>query len=625
MLTLLLLTFAQTPQHRLFLQPNLPSGRPFTDGFEAFAADGRGTNGQCSTTPPVGYLYGAPVTLTTTRGTVAECYSNDGQSLTQLAVDLPRVSSGTASSSVVGAWKERTAINSFKHSRDLSHSDSTKTNMTCVHTANGMRGGDANGATACMATANNATVCQSITYAASTNNTSFHLKRRNGSAAVTVARDGATYSSDLSASLSSTLWRRVVSQEAPGCAGGNCIVVAGMTSGIANPTICLKIALAGDSVDIDFVQDEGGAVATSPIETAGSAVQRDGDILDFAMAFSPTVAGGGFSMSATMVSALSFTGGSTTIPLVLGNGTLGSTAGPATYAWLYSINSSGLVGFDTANVVSSGTATLNQMWTNFGEIETAVAGYHTGAAINSCQRGVCALASASTLGTPAFTRLLLGRYSGSSGTNHLNGVIKNIIVGPGSVAIPTPQTGPIVWIGDSIIFGNGSMPMTPPVYLTQLSGRGVVAAGVGGNTVAQCGARWTSTYKARGYQTLVWSCAVNDLAVGTNGATLATAAQVFLAEARAEGMKVIITQVTPWKNSTGWSAATQTQTAAYNSSMSTWATNNGATYVSTASMGGQGGDPDLLLSTMESSAADKIHTNALGASTLATLVNGASP
>ena len=147
-------------------------------------------------------------------------------------------------------------------------------------------------------------------------------------------------------------------------------------------------------------------------------------------------------------------------------------------------------------------------------------------------------------------------------------------------------------------------------------------AGVGSTGVASCGAP-TASYTTA--STLVWSCAVNDLASGSNGATLATAAQVFLADARSRGIKVIITEVTPWKNSTGWSVATQTQTDAYDASMSAWASSNGATWVATQpTMGGGGGDADVIAVAYESDAADKIHINAAGALQLATLVNAAA-
>jgi hypothetical protein len=280
----LAIALAQTPQHRLFMQSNLSRGSSYVYGdFEFAPTTGVGMPSvACSTTAPTGVNVGVPgEAITATRATVAECYSNDGQTLTQLAVDKVRVSSGDITSTWMGVWSEDASQNDILQSRDPSQSQWTKTNMTCVRTATGMRN-DANGAGACIATANNATLCQTITTASAPRSSSWHIRRRNGSAAVTLARDASTYSADISASLSTTRWRRVVPKETPGCAGGDCIVVAGLTSSVLNPQVCLKLALSGDSVDIDFVQDEAGVTATSPIATSASAVPRAVDLINFA-------------------------------------------------------------------------------------------------------------------------------------------------------------------------------------------------------------------------------------------------------------------------------------------------------------------------------------------------------
>ena len=204
---------ARTPQGR--------STRGFMDSglaqFEAFPASGAGTSGACSTTAPTG---SRGESLTFTRATVAECYSNDGQTLTQMAINKARVSSGDGTS-WLGLWEEGASQNDLLWVRDLSNAAWTKTNMTCAKTATGMRA-DANSASTCTATAANATVCQTLTLAAAQRATSWHIKRRTGTDAVTLARDGATYSSDIASQLSASLWKRAVPWDTPGCAGGNC-------------------------------------------------------------------------------------------------------------------------------------------------------------------------------------------------------------------------------------------------------------------------------------------------------------------------------------------------------------------------------------------------------------------
>ncbi len=553
------------------------------------------------------------------RSTVAECYSNDGQTLTQCGVNLPVVSSGTAASTQLGIWQEPARLNVAQWSRDLSQAARwTVASMTCTKTATGMRN-DVNGASTCTATGANGTVLQAITYAAFTANTSFHIKRRTGTGTVEVTRDnGVTWSAVTG--LSTTLWKRVVSAEVPGCAGGNCIVIAAMTSGIANPTIGIRLVTSGDAVDVDFVQDEETAVPSSPIATVGGAAPRAYTIIDLPSVISPT-ASTGISVSAIGVSGGPYTAGHTAVATILTTGALGTLATGATYAWSYSATTGPYVAIDTAGVASAGTATWNPMYSAFSELATQTGFWHTGSLIRDCQRNVCDVGSASTLGTPAFTRLMLGRASGVA-TTQFSGVIKGVCVDASGRCQPT-RTGPVAWVGDSIVYGNGSIPLDPPSRLTDLQpGRPVINAGVGSTGVASCGARYLANYT--GVQTLIWSCGVNDLATGSAGATLATAAQVFLADARSRGMKVIITGIMPWKSSPGWTLAKQTETVAYNSAMSTWAGANGAFYVPTiASMGGGGGDPDVLAVAYDSG--DLIHPNAAGALQFATLVFAASP
>lgn len=554
------------------------------------------------------------------RSTVAECYANDGQRLTQCGVNQPVVSSGSALSPVLGIWTEPSRTNLLLHSRDLSQPVWAKVNMSCSRTAVGMRG-DSSGASTCTASSTNGTAVQTVTTPAGVRNSSLHLRRRAGSGVVEVTRDnGATWTA-VTPSLSTGVWRRVVSREVPGCAGGNCIVVAGMSSGIANPAIGIRIANSGDAVDVDFAQDEEFAVASSPILTNGTPQLREQCFIDVPVSVAPTMATG-FSLSSVAVSGGPFRSGSTAMGAVLGNGVVGSPTPPTVYVWPYAATSEPILSVDTAGVASSGFATWSPFYSPFSELSTQAGAHHTGTKLRSCQRGVCDVGGASVLGTPVFTRLLLGRYNAAE-ISLFSGVIKQICVDSSARCAPPEQAGPVVWIGDSIVYGNASLPLSPPVRLTELQpSRPVVNLGVGSTGVASCGARYQASSATA--QTLVWSCGVNDLASGSVGAALASSAQGFLADARARGLKVIITGVMPWKNSVGWTAGKQAETASYNAAMSTWASANGAFFVpTTPSMGGGGGDPDVLASNYDSG--DQIHPNAVGALQLATLVAAQSP
>lgn len=603
---------SRTPQGRS------ARGLPDNSGpaVEFAPTSGVGMGAACAGTTPTTST-GAAISFA--RTTVAECYSNDGQTLTQVGINVPQVSSGTATSSVLGIWMEPLRTNLVLHSRDLSQAIWTKTNMTCAKTATGMRN-DANGASTCTASAGNGTAIQATVTAAATRNTSFHIKRRTGTGAVEVTRDnGATWTA-VTSSLSNTLWKRVVSADVPGCAGGNCIVVSQMTSAIANPTVGIRVVTSGDAVDVDFVQDEEAAVASTPILNAGTSLFRDYAVIDIPAVVSPTSATG-ISVSSVGVSGGPFSAGGAAVMTVLTDGVLGAVARGATYAWSYASTTGPLVAIDTAGMVSAGTASWNPMYSPWSEISTQAGFWHTGSVIRDCQRNVCDVGSASTLGTPAFTRLLLGRAN-SSATSQFSGVIKQVCMDPSGRCQPT-RTGPVAWVGDSIVYGNASLPLDPATRLTDLQPtRPVTNAGVSSTGVASCGARYLANYTTT--QTLIWSCAVNDLAAGTAGATLATAAQVFLADARSRGIKVIITEVMPWKNSAGWTAGKQTETDAYDSAMQTWAGSNGAFWVATQpTMGGGGGDADVLAVAYNSG--DLIHPNSAGALQLATLVFAQTP
>ena len=121
--------------------------------FEFAPASGAGMGTACACAAITG---AKGETLTFTRASVAECYSNDGQTLTQCSTNQPLVSSGRVDSTLLGLWREEARQNDALHSRDLSQAIWVKTNMTCAKTATGMRN-DVNGASTCTASAANGT------------------------------------------------------------------------------------------------------------------------------------------------------------------------------------------------------------------------------------------------------------------------------------------------------------------------------------------------------------------------------------------------------------------------------------------------------------------------------------
>lgn len=567
--------------------------------FEAFPTSGAGTTSACSTTVPTG---AKGETLTFTRASVAECYSNDGQTLTQMASGVPRVSSGSTLSSWLGIWADPSAINSALHGRDLSNAVWTKTNMTCVKNATGMRN-DANGASTCTATAANATVCQTVTTAAASRTSSWNLKRSVGTGAVTFARDGATYAAPTAGSLSSTLWRRAVPQEVHGCAGGNCIIVPSLTGSVLNPQVCIKLATSGDAVLVDFVQDEAGSKATSPIETAGVAFPRAAEVSYFEHA----------ALATRSMSAVFQVAGSTTGVV------LWETSGPILQIPGASGDRSGFCFANGGVFGPIGSYWYLPFTASFG----VPASCSFGTASTTVYTGNTPRTTASAVTPAATTRLYVG--SDTSGASQIGGVVKGVkqdgTIDRGLWVGTVPNA--VAWVGDSITWGNAPVTGTdrPPAVLGSLTVKYVQNLGIAGNTAAQCLTNFRDTVKGKGFTTLIVMCGVNDLQSGTSAAATYASLETLYNEARADGLRLILVGISPWGSYVNSSPAKQTQSDALNVLISDYATTHSLDFVSTASLGA--GSPLAL--TAPNDSGDGLHPNAVGSAALAALVFAVSP
>lgn len=127
----------------------------------------------------------------------------------------------------------------------------------------------ANSASRLTAAENDATITQLLTAATGTRTLSAYIKRISGSGTISLTRDGGTGWTDITSSLVTGSW-----------------VLVQLTSDVgANPTVGIKMGTSGDVIDVDCVQDENGAWATSPILTTTAAVTRNADVLSYASAF----------------------------------------------------------------------------------------------------------------------------------------------------------------------------------------------------------------------------------------------------------------------------------------------------------------------------------------------------
>lgn len=119
---LLVLALGQTPQHRLFLQPNLPRGESYAF-FEAFPASGVGAGAACAGVAITG---AKGETVTVTRAGVATCSplgtATSGitnGSLVEVAANFPRVEAH--SDGVLGVRREATESNVLTRFIDLTN------------------------------------------------------------------------------------------------------------------------------------------------------------------------------------------------------------------------------------------------------------------------------------------------------------------------------------------------------------------------------------------------------------------------------------------------------------------------------------------------------------------------
>jgi hypothetical protein len=224
--------------------------------------------------------------------------------------------------------------------RDLTAAGWTKTNVTCAKTATGADS-VANAASTCTATSTNGTATYAITVASTKRSSSMFLKRRTGTGAVTVTRDNFGAGTDVSASLSTTTWKRIWAD----CGGrgsdisfstiDNCVAASNMTATAANPTIGIKLATSGDAVDVDFVQDELRDYPTSPM----SGFDRSRDLPNITLDGGLPVTSGELSVDWV---AQRGTGADEAgnLPLLLATGLIGS--GDAILPWAYT--DTGLIG-----------------------------------------------------------------------------------------------------------------------------------------------------------------------------------------------------------------------------------------------------------------------------------------
>lgn len=156
--------------------------------------------------------------------------------------------------------------------RDLTNAAWTKTSMTASKVATGIDGAS-NSASRLTATSNNGTALQAVTSGSALRATSAYVRRVSGSGTVEMTQNGGT---NWTAITLTSSWQRF------GPAGAT----------VTNPSVGFRLGTSGDVIEVDYVQLENGAFASSAIGTTSASATRAADVVRVSnlatLGFNPT-------------------------------------------------------------------------------------------------------------------------------------------------------------------------------------------------------------------------------------------------------------------------------------------------------------------------------------------------
>lgn len=290
------------------------------------------------------------------------------------------------SSTLEGYFAEPSRVNNCLWNRDLTNVAWTNTNITASKTATGLDN-VSNSATRLTAAAADATITQLLTAATGTRTLSAYIKRVSGTGTISLTRNGGTNWTDITSSLVTGSW-----------------VLVQMTSDVgANPTVGIKIVTSGDVIDVDCVQDENGAWATSPIPTTTAAVTRNADALSY------TSAGFINDTAGTVIASVAVASGQTATTYIVSTNNA--------YGILYKGNSgTKLSSHDGTSQINTGT------WSNDGLVKKI------GVSWSGSARSVCFNGGTVTAGAYDGSLNAINIQIGALGANYLGGYIGDVHV-----------------------------------------------------------------------------------------------------------------------------------------------------------------------------------------------------
>jgi hypothetical protein len=288
------------------------------------------------------------------------------------------------------------------HNSDLTNAAWTKSNLTTAKTATGPDG-VANSATTCTATAANATALQAITSGSAARITGAWLRRRTGTGNVDLTQDnGSTWATQAITSS----WAFYP--------------IASVTS--TNPTVGIRVVTSGDEVDVALFAHQVGAFLGSSIPTLASTVTRAADNITLATSafpFSDTTRSYFSQVSWQQAPSFNYL-----FETSIDGGSGGDTMRTTSDTNVQIFNAPTSIFYNTT--VSSFTAGLKHA-TAWG-VDNTASSLNGGAVVEDLT------------GTPDVGRNRINFGSSQSGTFHLNGYLKKVMILPRRMSNAELQT-----------------------------------------------------------------------------------------------------------------------------------------------------------------------------------------
>lgn len=204
--------------------------------------------------------------------------------------------------SLLGLATNHAAVtNTMLYCRDFTNVGWVKTNVTAAKTQTGLDN-EANSCSLLTATANDATILQTITAAAAAGCTGFYVKRSVGTGTISITRDGGSTWTDITSLVNSSTFTKVKIEN----------------TSVTNPSVGFKISTSGDAIIVDgCINHLGTKIHYLPILTTSAAVTVNAQTLTYPKTSNIIDAGGTVMATVTMDDWTGVDGG------VVGSTTLG--------------------------------------------------------------------------------------------------------------------------------------------------------------------------------------------------------------------------------------------------------------------------------------------------------------